>query len=211
LRTSGRSSPRLRARRSSNGDEEPSSGRWGYGGGALRARSEGERGSTGAQMGGEGEGEWGSGHKWPRARWGESHARRGRGEGGREQLGGGYAGTTGLTARARDAERECGRERSGADGSDPRAERERGCGRARGNGSADRWGRASSERGRRVRGRRPRRQAGPAAQREEGREARAREWAGWAERPRGAAGLGLFAFSFYSELFFPFLFFTYSI
>jgi hypothetical protein len=36
----------------------------------------------------------------------ELHARRGRGEGGREQLGGGYAGTTGLTARARDAERE---------------------------------------------------------------------------------------------------------
>jgi len=59
-----------------------------------------------AQMGGEGEGEWGSGHKWPRARWGESHARRGRGEGGREQLGGGYAGTTGLTSRARNAERE---------------------------------------------------------------------------------------------------------
>jgi hypothetical protein len=48
----------------------------------------------------------GSGHKWPRARWGESHARRGRGEGGREQLGGGYAGTTGLTSRARNAERE---------------------------------------------------------------------------------------------------------
>ncbi|PWZ14336.1 hypothetical protein Zm00014a_018198, partial [Zea mays] len=59
-----------------------------------------------AQTGGEGEGEWGSGHKWPRARWGESHARRGCGEGGREQLGGGYAGTTGLTSRARNAERE---------------------------------------------------------------------------------------------------------
>ena len=71
----------------------------------VRAARGGER-VYWAQMGGEGEGEWGSGHKWPRARWGEFHARRGRGEGGREQLGGGYAGTTGLTARARDAERE---------------------------------------------------------------------------------------------------------
>ncbi len=30
-------------------------------------------------------------------------------------------------------------------------------------------------------------------------------------KAEGAAGLGLFAFFFYSELFFPFLFFTYSI
>ena len=90
----------------------------------------------------------------------------------------------------------CGRERSGADGLGPRAERERGSGRAGESGSADRWGRASSERGRRVRGRRPRRQAGPAAQREEGREARAREWAGWAERPRGRRGWASFSFLF---------------
>jgi hypothetical protein len=66
----------------------------------------GREGLLGANGGREGEGEWGSGHKWPRARWGGFHARRGRGEGGREQLGGGYAGTTGLTSRARDAEGE---------------------------------------------------------------------------------------------------------
>jgi hypothetical protein len=61
-----------------------------------------------------------------------------------------------------------------------------------------------------VRGRRPRRQAGPAAQREEGREARAREMGRLGRKAEEAAGLGLFAFFFYSELFFPFLF-TYSI
>jgi hypothetical protein len=66
----------------------------------------GREGLLGANGGREGEGEWGSGLKWPGARWGEFHARRGRGEGGREQLGGGYAGTTGLTSRARDAEGE---------------------------------------------------------------------------------------------------------
>ncbi len=48
----------------------------------------------------------------------ELHARRGRGEGGREQLGGGYAGTTGLTARARE-QRERGK-RGRARGRRPR-------------------------------------------------------------------------------------------
>ena len=47
-----------------------------------------------------------------------------------------------------------------------------------------------------MRGRRPRRQAGPAAQREEGREARAREMGRLGRKAEGAAGLGLFAFSF---------------
>jgi hypothetical protein len=106
LRTSGRSSPGLRARRSSNGDGEPSSGRRGYGGGALRARSERERGFTGAQMGERVRASGARGSSGQRRVSSELHARRGRGEGGREQLGGGYAGTTGLTARARDAERE---------------------------------------------------------------------------------------------------------
>jgi hypothetical protein len=93
----------------------------------------------------------GSGHKWPRARWGEFHARRGRGGGGREQLGGGYAGTTGLTARARDAERE---KKAGA------GAREAGLtGWAHGQ-------RESEEAG--ARGEGGRRQAGPAAQREKG-------------------------------------------
>jgi hypothetical protein len=123
---------------------------------ALCVRAaKGKEGLLERKWGGEGEGEWGSGHKWPGRVSSELHARRGRGEGGREQLGGGYAGTTGLTARARDAERARERARAGKAG-------------------ADRWGRTSSERGRRVRGRRPRRQAGPAAQREKGGERRAR-------------------------------------
>jgi len=69
-----------------------------------RARSEGEveEGSAGAQMG---EGERASGARGSSGQGRvscELHARRGRGEGGRAQLGGGYAGTTGLTARARE-------------------------------------------------------------------------------------------------------------
>jgi hypothetical protein len=120
--------------------------------------------------GGEGEGEWDSGHKWPRARWGEFHARRGRGEGGREQLGGGYAGTTGLTSRARDAEREkeagAGARETGLTGWAHRQRESEGAGARGGNGSTDRWGRASRERRGRVR------------------RARGR-WADWAERPRG--------------------------
>ena len=178
MRTSGRSSPGLRARRSSNGDEEPSSGRRGYGGGALRARSEGERGSTGRKWGGEGEGEWGSGHKWPRARWGESHARRGRGEGGREQLGRRLREEDGADSPGPRAERERGSERArgkrAPTGGTGRAERERsGCAEG---GSADRWDPLRRER----RG---------------GRRARER-WAGWAERPRGRRGWASFSFLF---------------
>ena len=106
MRTSGRSSPGLRARRSSNGDGEPSSGRRGYGGGALRARSEGERGSTGAQMG-EGERASGARGSSGQGRGGcELHARRGRGDRGNAQLG----------RRLR--------EEDGADSPGPRAERE---------------------------------------------------------------------------------------
>ncbi|PWZ41425.1 hypothetical protein Zm00014a_002604 [Zea mays] len=77
------------------------------------AQRGGERVYWGANGGG-GEGEWGSGLKWPGARWGEFHARRGRGEGGHEQLG----------RRLR--------EEDGADSPGPRAERERGSERARG-------------------------------------------------------------------------------
>ena len=179
MRTSGRSSPGLRARRSSNGDEEPSSGRRGYGGGALRARSEGggER-VYWAQMGGEGEGEWGSGHKWPRARWGESHARRGRGEGGREQLGGGYARKTGLTGWAHGQ-----RESEGAGARGEAAAPTGGAGRAvREGGGCAEGGRAD----------RP----GPLRrERRGGREARA-GWADWAERPRRAGKWAALPFSF---------------
>ena len=175
------------------------------------ARERWKRGAGWCANEGGGDGEQGLGLKWLRARWGESHARRGRGD--RGTHGGGYAKTGKLTSRARGAEREesgCGREGSGADGPGPRAERERGSGRARGNGSADRWGRASSERGRRVRGRRPRRQAGPAAQREKGgRGARAR-WADWAERLRRAGKWAALPFSFILNCFSLF-FFTYSI
>ena len=124
---------------------------------------------------------------WARGRRARAARRRLRGDDGADKPG---------PQRRERGESGCGRERSGADGLGPRAERERGSGRAGGSGSADRWGRASSERGRRVRGRRPRRQAGPAAQREDGREARAREWAGWAERPRGRLGWASLPFSF---------------
>ncbi|PWZ16364.1 hypothetical protein Zm00014a_006469 [Zea mays] len=82
----------------------------------------------GANGGGEGEGEWGSGLKWPGARWGEFHARRGRGEGGREQLG----------RRLR--------EEDGADSPGPRAERERGSERARGKAAAPTGGAGRTER-----------------------------------------------------------------
>ncbi|PWZ14337.1 hypothetical protein Zm00014a_018199, partial [Zea mays] len=61
LRTSGRSSPGLRARRSSNGDEEPSSGRRGLWRRRSACAQRGGKRVYWAQMGGEGEGEWGSG------------------------------------------------------------------------------------------------------------------------------------------------------
>src|SRR5699024_850224 len=92
---------------SSNGDREPSSERRGLRrrrSGVRAARERWKRGAGWcANEGGEG-GEQGSGLKWPRARWGEPHARRGRG--GRGTHGGGYAKTEKLTSRARGAERE---------------------------------------------------------------------------------------------------------
>jgi hypothetical protein len=192
LRTPERSSPGLRARRSSTGDEKPSSGRRGYGGGALRARSEGERGSTGAQMG---EGVRASGVRGSSGQGrggGEFHARRGRGEGGREQLG----------RRLR--------EEDGADNPGPRAERERGSGRARGKraptGGA---GRAEREGGGRAEGGRADRPGPLRRERRGGRRAR-EKWAGWAERPRGRLGWASLPFSFilncFSLFFLPILF-----
>jgi hypothetical protein len=116
--------------------------------------------------GGEGEGEWGSGLKWPGRVSSELHARRGRGEGGREQLGGSYAGTTGLTGRAHDAEREkkagAGAREAGLTGRAHCAERERGSGR--GNGSADRSGPLRRER----RGERRAREVGRLGRKAEG-------------------------------------------
>jgi hypothetical protein len=140
---------------------------------ALCVRAaKGKEGLLERKWGGEGEGEWGSGHKWPGRVSSELHARRGRGEGGREQLGGGYAGTTGLTARARDVERE---RKAGAGGERQRrqvgpSEQREGGGYAEG-GRADRRGPLRRER----RGERG---------------ARAR-WADWAERPRGGRVSGL--------------------
>ena len=172
-----------------------------YGGGALACaqRGRGGRGGAGwcANEGG-GDGEQGSGLKWPRARWGEPHARRGRGD--RGTHGGGYAKTEKLTSRARGAERE---KKAGA------GARKAGLtGRAHGQ-------RESEGAGARAR-KRQRRQVGPGEQRE--REAGARKaaaptgrarcaerggergaharWADWAERPRGAGKWAALPFSF---------------
>jgi hypothetical protein len=155
------------------------------------AQRGGERVYWGANGGG-GEGEWGSGLKWPGARWGEFHARRGRGEGGREQLG----------RRLR--------EEDGADKRGPRR-RERGeSGRARGRraptGGA---GRAERERGGCAEGGRADRPGPLRRERRGGRRARER-WAGWAERPRGRLGWASFSFLFilncFSLFFLPILF-----
>ncbi len=79
----------------------------------------------------------------------ELHARRGRGEGGRAQLGGGYGGTTGLTARARGAEREkkagAGARKAGLTGR-AHGQRERGSGRTRGEAAAPTGGAGRAER-----------------------------------------------------------------
>ena len=102
MRTPERSSPGLRARRSSTGDEETARAAMVSGGGALRARSEGERESTGAQMG---EGVRASGVRGSsgQGRGGASSTRDvGAGKAGASSSGGGYARKTGLTARARE-------------------------------------------------------------------------------------------------------------
>ena len=146
-----------------------------------------------AQMGGEGEGEWGSGLKWPGARWGEFHARRGRGEGGREQLG----------RRLR--------EEDGADSPGPRAERERGSERARGKRApTGGTGRAERERSGCAEGGRADRPGPLRRERRGGRRARER-WAGWAERPRGRLGWAALPFSFILNCFSLFFYLFYLI
>ena len=98
-----------------------------------RARSEGEveEGSARAQMG---EGARASGARGSSGQGRvscELHARRGRGEGGRAQLGGGYAGTTGLTARAREQRESEGASARGESGRrqvGPGEQREKGAG-----------------------------------------------------------------------------------
>ena len=131
MRTPGRSSPWQRTRRSSNGGRETSSGRRGFVAAALwRARSEGEveEGSARAQMG---EGARASGVRGSSGQGlvrCELHARRGRGESGRAQLG----------RRLR--------EEDGADSPGPRAERERGSERARGKRQRRQAGPAGRER-----------------------------------------------------------------
>lgn len=108
LRTSRRSSPWQRARRSSNGDGETGSGRQRFnGGGALRVRGVGEvrEGSAGAQMreGVRASGVLGSSG---RGRGGcELHARRGRGVRGSAQLGRRLRGDDGADSRDPRAER----------------------------------------------------------------------------------------------------------
>ena len=121
-----------------------------YGGGALACaqRGRGGRGGAGwcANEGG-GDGEQGSGLKWPRARWGEPHARRGRGD--RGTHGGGYAKTEKLTSRARGAEREkkagAGAREAGLTGR-AHGQRERGSGRTRGEAAAPTGGAGRAER-----------------------------------------------------------------
>ena len=153
----------------------------------------GKESLLGRKWGGEGEGEWGSGLKWPGARWGEFHARRGRGEGGREQLG----------RRLR--------EEDGADSPGPRAERERGSERARGKraptGGA---GRTERERGGYAEGGRADRPGPLRRERRGGRRARER-WAGWAERPRGRLGWAALPFSFILNCFSLFFYLFYLI
>jgi hypothetical protein len=120
----------------------------------------------------------------------ELHARRGRGEGGRAQLGGGYAGTTGLTARARGAEREkkagAGAKEAGLTGRAHGQRESEGAG-ARGETAAPTGGAGRAERG-------------------GGGERRAREVGRLGRKAEGGGDVGCFAFFFYSELFFPFLF-----
>jgi hypothetical protein len=154
-----------------------------------RAHSEGEveEGAGWCANEGGGDGEQGSGLKWPRARWGEPHARRGRGD--RGTHGGGYAKTEKLTSRARGAERE---KKAGA------GAREAGLtGRAHGQRErkAGAWEAAA-----------PTGRARCAERGERGGGARAR-WADWAERPRGAGTWAALPFSFILELFSPFLLF----
>jgi hypothetical protein len=175
--------------------------------GVRAARERWKRGAGWCANEGGGGGEQGSGLKWPRARWGEPHARRGRGD--RGTHGGGYAKTEKPTSRARGAEREkkagAGAREAGLTGRAHGQRESEGAG-VRGETAAPTGGAGRAERGRRVRGRRPRRQAGPAAQREEGgRGARAR-WADWAERPRGAGKWAALPFSFILNCFSLFLF-----
>jgi hypothetical protein len=106
LRTSGRSSPGQRARRSSNGDGEPSSGRRGLWRRRSACAQRGGKRVYWSANGGGGEGEWGSGLKWPGA--GQLRAPRATWARGR---------------RARAARRRL-RGDDGADSPGPRAERE---------------------------------------------------------------------------------------
>jgi hypothetical protein len=152
------------------------------------ARERWKRGAGWCANEGGGDGEQGSGLKWPRARWGEPHARRGRGD--RGTHGGGYAKTEKLTSRARGAEREkkagAGAREAGLTG---RAHGQRGSegAGARGEAAAPTGGAGRAERG--------------------GGEMRAREVGRLGRKAEGGGEVGCFAFFFYSELFFPFLFY----
>jgi hypothetical protein len=146
-----------------------------------------------AQMGEGGEGEWGSGLKWPRARWGRVPR------------------ATWARGRWARAARRRLRGDDGADSPGPRAERERGSGRARGRraptGGA---GRAVRERGGCAEGGRADRPGPLRRERRGGRRARER-WAGWAERPRGRLGWASLPFSFILNCFSLFFYLFYLI
>ena len=145
----------------------------------------------------------------------ELHARRGRGEGGREQLGGGYAGTTGLTSRARNAEREkkagAGAREAGLTGWAHGQRESEGAG-ARGKAAAPTGGagRAVREGGGYAEGDRADRPGPLRRERRGGRRARER-WAGWAERPRGRLGWAALPFSFILNCFSLFFYLFYLI
>ena len=171
------------------------------------ARERWKRGAGWCANEGGGDGEQGSGLKWPRARWGEPHARRGRGD--RGTHGGGYAKTEKLTSRARGAEREkkagAGAREAGLTGRAHGQRESEGAG-ARGEAAAPTGGagRAERERGGCAEGGRADR-PGPLRRERRG-ERRAREVGRLGRKAEGGRDVGCFAFFFYSELFFPFLF-----
>ena len=149
------------------------------------ARERWKRGAGWCANEGGGDGEQGSGLKWPRARWGEPHARRGRGD--RGTHGGGYAKTEKLTSRARGAERE---KKAGA-----------------GAREAGLTGRAHGQREREAGARKAAAPTGRARCAERGGgERHAREVGRLGRKAEGGGEVGCFAFFFYFGIVFSFSF-----
>jgi hypothetical protein len=131
LRTPGRSSPWQRTRRSSDGGRETSSGRRGLRRRRSACAQRGGKRVYWSANGGGGEGEWGSGLKWPgagqlrapRATW----ARRRRARAARRRLRGDDGADSPGPRAEREGRAEAGaREAAALTGGTGRAERERG-------------------------------------------------------------------------------------